>query len=55
MQEDDESPDFGPDAYGRPSKSARKREASAAQDLGVRLIALKENELSVRRGGRRVR
>ena len=45
MQEDDESLDFGPDAGGRPSKSARKREASAAQDLGVRLIALKESDL----------
>jgi ribosome-associated protein len=28
-----------------PSKSARKREATAAQDLGTRLIALKESEL----------
>src|SRR3954463_11105133 len=41
MQEDEESPDFD----GRPSKSARKREASAAQDLGTRLIALKESDL----------
>jgi ribosome-associated protein len=41
MQEDEENPDFD----GRPSKSARKREASAAQDLGTRLIALKESEL----------
>jgi len=29
-----------------PSKSARKREASAAQDLGTRLIALKETEIA---------
>ncbi|HEU4589909.1 MAG TPA: ribosome biogenesis factor YjgA [Steroidobacteraceae bacterium] len=42
MQEDDESQEFG----GRPSKSARKREAAAAQDLGERLIALKEAELT---------
>ena len=33
------------DFAGRPSKSARKREATAAQDLGTRLIALKESEL----------
>jgi len=30
----------------RPSKSARKREALAAQALGERLIALKESELA---------
>jgi ribosome-associated protein len=42
MQEDDETQEF----EGRPSKSARKREASAAQDLGERLIALKEAELA---------
>lgn len=41
MQEDEESQEFD----RRPSKSARKREASAAQDLGTRLIALKESEL----------
>jgi ribosome-associated protein len=41
MQDDEESQEFG----GRPSKSARKREADAAQDLGTRLIALKESEL----------
>ncbi|HET9861825.1 MAG TPA: ribosome biogenesis factor YjgA [Steroidobacteraceae bacterium] len=41
MQDDEESQEFG----GRPSKSARKREAAAAQDLGERLIALKEAEL----------
>jgi ribosome-associated protein len=41
MQEDEESREFD----GRPSKSARKREAAAAQDLGERLIALKESEL----------
>ena len=36
-----------PDAeFERPSKSARKRAASAAQDLGTRLIALKESELT---------
>ena len=32
--------------YRGPSKSMRKREASAAQDLGTRLIALKESELA---------
>jgi len=42
MQDDEESQEFG----GRPSKSARKREAAAAQDLGTRLIALKESELA---------
>ena len=31
--------------YRGPSKSMRKREADAAQDLGTRLIALKESEL----------
>ena len=36
-----------PDAeFERPSKSARKRAASAAQDLGTRLIALKESEIT---------
>lgn len=40
MQNDEEDQQFD-----RPSKSARKREASAAQDLGERLIALKESEL----------
>ena len=30
---------------GRPSKSARKRDAAAAQALGTRLIELKESEL----------
>src|SRR5262245_44173745 len=45
MQEDEESLDFGQDAGGRPSKSARKREAAAAQDLGVRLTELKESDL----------
>ena len=38
MQEDEE--------VRPPSKSARKREATAAQDLGTRLIALKESELA---------
>ena len=42
MQDDEESQEFGE----RPSKSARKREADAAQDLGTRLIALKESELA---------
>ena len=42
MQEDEEDQEFD----RRPSKSARKREASAAQDLGTRLIALKESDLS---------
>ena len=32
--------------YRGPSKSMRKREASAAQDLGTRLIALKDSELA---------
>ncbi|MEJ0087052.1 MAG: ribosome biogenesis factor YjgA [Pseudomonadota bacterium] len=40
MQEDD---DFG--EFRGPSKSARKRDAKAAQSLGTRLIALKESEL----------
>jgi ribosome-associated protein len=42
MQDDEESQEFG----DRPSKSARKREAAAAQDLGTRLIALKESDLA---------
>jgi len=42
MQEDEESHEFAE----RPSKSARKRDATAAQDLGERLIALKESELA---------
>jgi ribosome-associated protein len=42
MQDDEESQEFGE----RPSKSARKREAAAAQDLGTRLVALKESELA---------
>jgi ribosome-associated protein len=41
MQEDDETQEF----ERPPSKSARKREATAAQDLGTRLIALKEADL----------
>jgi ribosome-associated protein len=41
MQEDEESQEF----WDRPSKSARKREAAAAQDLGTRLIALKDSDL----------
>jgi ribosome-associated protein len=41
MQDDDQTQEF----YERPSKSARKREASAAQGLGTRLIALKESDL----------
>jgi ribosome-associated protein len=40
MQDDEEMP-----VFDRPSKSARKREATAAQDLGTRLIALKESDL----------
>jgi ribosome-associated protein len=32
--------------YRGPSKSMRKREAAAAQDLGTRLIALRESELA---------
>src|SRR5262245_41651777 len=42
MQDDEESQEFGE----RPSKSARKREAAAAQDLGTRLIDLKESDLA---------
>ena len=41
MQDDEESQEFGE----RPSKSARKREADAAQDLGTRLIGLRESDL----------
>jgi ribosome-associated protein len=41
MQEEDEF-----DEFRGPSKSARKREATAAQDLGTRLIALKEADLT---------
>jgi len=32
--------------YRGPSKSMRKREAASAQDLGTRLIALKESEIA---------
>jgi ribosome-associated protein len=42
MQDDEDTQDFDE----RPSKSARKREAAAAQDLGTRLIALKESDLA---------
>jgi ribosome-associated protein len=42
MQDDEENQEFG----DRPSKSARKREATAAQKLGQRLIDLKESELT---------
>jgi ribosome-associated protein len=41
MQEDEEMQEFG----GRPSKSARKREAAEAKDLGKSLIDLKESDL----------
>jgi ribosome-associated protein len=41
MQEDEEMQEFG----GRPSKSARKREAAEAKDLGKSLIELKESDL----------
>jgi ribosome-associated protein len=41
MQDEDEI-----DEFRGPSKSMRKREASAAQDLGTRLIALKEAEIT---------
>jgi ribosome-associated protein len=41
MQEDEEMQEFG----GRPSKSARKRDAAAAKDLGKSLIELKESDL----------
>jgi ribosome-associated protein len=42
MQEDDETRELAE----RPSKSSRKRDAAAAQDLGTRLIELKESELT---------
>jgi len=45
MQEDEENQQLDQPFDNRPSKSARKREASAAQDLGTRLIALKESDL----------
>jgi len=38
--------DEAADEFNRPSKSARKRAAHAAQALGERLIALKESELA---------
>jgi ribosome-associated protein len=41
MQEDEDTGEFSE----RPSKSARKREADAAQDLGTKLIDLKEADL----------
>jgi len=41
MQDDEDMQDF----TGRPSKSARKREATAAQDLCTRLIELKKSDL----------
>jgi len=41
MQDDEDSQEF----WDRPSKSARKREATAAQKLGQRLIELKESDL----------
>ena len=42
MQDDEQDHEFD----DRPSKSARKRDAAAAQDLGTRLIALKESDLA---------
>jgi ribosome-associated protein len=42
MQDDEDTQDFDE----RPSKSSRKREAAAAQDLGTRLIGLKESDLA---------
>ena len=41
MQEDEDTGEFS----DRPSKSARKREADAAQKLGTKLIELKEADL----------
>jgi ribosome-associated protein len=41
MQEEDQF-----DGFRGPSKSRRKREATAAQSLGTRLIALKESEIT---------
>jgi ribosome-associated protein len=40
MQEDQDG------EFERPSKSARKRAATAAQDLGTRLIALRESDIT---------
>jgi len=42
MQDHDDSQEFG----DRPSKSARKRDAAAAQRLGTQLIELKESDLA---------
>ena len=42
----DSPPDGGTDRDERPSKSARKRAAAAAQELGVRLVGLSEAELA---------
>ena len=41
MQDDEEMQEFD----GRPSKSARKRDDAAAQELGTKLIDLKESDL----------
>ena len=41
MQDDEDTQDFDE----RPSKSARKRDAAAAQELGTKLIDLKESDL----------
>jgi ribosome-associated protein len=45
MGDPDRSQDVEDLEHGRPSKSARKREASSLQDLGVELAALPEAEL----------
>ena len=44
--ETDEIPEGLPEGEERPSKSARKRAAHAAQPLGERLIGLKEADLA---------
>jgi ribosome-associated protein len=42
----DRFPDHGTGREERPSKSARKRAATAAQELGERLVGLSESELA---------
>ena len=45
MTGDIEADDSGDGAGGRPSKSARKREAALLQELGVKLAALADQEI----------
>jgi ribosome-associated protein len=46
MNAEDTPEDSGEEQYGRPSKSARKREAASLQDLGVELAELPEPEIA---------